>query len=338
MIILSIGKYLLGCPKRAKRIEHSAGALLFGALVYLLWNVRLEEIKCFSGQFIKAGEYTPRQIDADVEPVLVQRSTEHGAHNTILLTGDASCAQLVSQIHKNALGMKNCTKGYSVHIPSPGALEKAQHFLVIKVKRGESSRVLFTNKGWQVNSDILAMFMSKMEFFSRTSALSFLFPNKVFNEITIETNEEEVGKVLDVLWNINNLYSHSLGVYFYWVVGDKAVFLSSNVLLVILLGVTLVFLEVHSRGTFQNRLFSSKAHVFSLSVVCPGSAFFFFWGLTFFEQFILYWIVLLLVFPVALLLAGGSIALFACTLIGRQVKEKMERYMWARASPRVQNQ
>lgn len=332
MIIVRVAKYFLSSPKWMDRAVRGALVLLAGAAMVLLWGVKLETIPCHSEQSIKLGGYTAEAVELKVEPRVSHLDPDYDRHNTILLTGQPANARLIAQIHQNALKMKTRTKGYSIELPAPGRLARAQYFLVLEISAGPSTRVVLENRGWQPNSDVLALFINKLDVVSSTSWRSLFFPSKGFNEIAIETNEKEIDKVLDVLWHINNLYSHSLGVYFYWVVGSQAVFLSGQVLLVLALAGCLVLLELAAGGDFRVRLFSTKLPLLVAALVCPGSALLF-RGLTFFERFVLYWLLLPLVFPVALALAGEALLLQCCWFIGRAVQEKADK--WRSSRPRV---
>jgi len=307
MLLLKIARYVLSSERNIDHLKH----LLFGALVLLLsvmvCKVKYEDIKCFSEQSIKAGEYVPDEIDTNVEEIRRFRDVEHEKYNSVLLVGDVEASYLVSQIHKNARELPNRTKGYDVCVPPPAFFEKMQYFLVVHVEKSEESSVVLRNRGWQVNSDILSLFKNRLKLVAKSDFTSFFLPNLVFNEIAIATNENEMEKPLGAFWNINNLYSHSLGVYFYWVVGEKAVFLSSNALLVILAGVLLLFLEFASGGRFECRLWGEKLPALLCSLLSPGASLLL-RDLSFFECFILYFILVVTNFCAGAALAGAKIA------------------------------
>ncbi|KAI5186086.1 hypothetical protein NEHOM01_1268 [Nematocida homosporus] len=314
MLILTLGRFVLS----NKRYTNLAIVSVFFVLVALLSlsisQIKKEEIPCHSDQSIKTGEYEKETISLSQQRLTKYRDPDYEKYNTILFTGRPKDAWLISHIHQNVLEMPNRTKGYDIQVPEPSPLERLEYFLVIKIEESSTPQVTIINKGWQVNSDVLSLFTNKMDFSAKTTIRSFVFPDVVFNQLTVQCDQESIANLLDVLWNINNLYSHSLGVYFYWVVGDKAFFLSSMAPLVIVLGLLLLFIELIAGGSFQPTIVKDRAYILLIPFLAPGLSLWF--GLMEpFDLFILYSLLVLLHFPTALILASIKIAWFGYWLI-----------------------
>ncbi|OAG31423.1 hypothetical protein NEDG_01950 [Nematocida displodere] len=315
MLLLDVCRLILASPKA----RGWTGRLLGGALVLLagasLWMVKLEEIECFTDQSIKVGHYTKRVIAERSERRKTYRDPAYPLYNTVLLTGSEVSLGLISQIHLNACQMENRTKGYDVQVPSPGAFERLKYFLVVEVEEKDEAEVVVVNRGWQVNSDVLSMFARKMDLRVDRCWWSLVVQDRVFNHLKVTCNEKTLGRVLDAFWNINNLYSHSLGVYFYWVVGQKALFLSSIVPLVLVSGILLIAMEYATGGSFDVAVCSKLCSFLGMAYVAPVSVLFF-WKLSYFESLVIYAMLIPLHFPVALMLVAQKLLQFMFGISG----------------------
>lgn len=312
MLILRIAKVILTRKRYSQALACTTLCVLFSVFVYLVLCIKREEIKCYSDQSISVGEYVLETVITSADIKSNYRDHNYEKSSTVLLTGKKKDSRIVSLIHANALKMENRTKGYDIQIPEPGIIEKMQYFLVLQIeedKENQGSAVIITNRGWQVNSDILYLFSSKIDLEVKTNIKSFFLQDTCFNMIKIQCTEESIPEILKILWHINNMYHHSLGTYFYWVHKEKAIFLSSLVPLVIITGTLLLFLEIITGGDFNSRI--GKEKVFIIFAVCaaPGVAPLFA-GLKYCEVFFLYSILVFVHFPMGFALAATKIGLF----------------------------
>ncbi|KAI5173235.1 hypothetical protein NEFER03_2187 [Nematocida sp. LUAm3] len=309
MLIITIGKALFSKERYFNVLLRGTFIALLGAFGYLMWSVRLKTIECFSEQGIKSGTYQKDAIHLDVPTFSTYRDHEYHKGQSILLCGKPENMKLISQIHANALEIENRTKGYDVSIPAPSFKDQIEYFLVIEVEEREEGTIILENKGWQVNSDILALFMNKMLLETRTSFKSFFVPRYSFNYVHIGINSKDINEVLDVLWNINNMYSHSLGLYFYWAIGEQAIFLSSVVPLVVVIGLFLLFTEAVTGGSFEASLFKEKLPLLLVPFASPGVSLCLL-HLGYFDAFILYCLLVPMHFFVAIIFGCSKILLF----------------------------
>ncbi|KAI5180020.1 hypothetical protein NEOKW01_0349 [Nematocida sp. AWRm80] len=317
MLILDLFKVLVTKDKYRHFSIYLGFFGILSGIVYFVSQVSLENIKCFSDQSIRAGRYTKENIELEAPMITYYRDPDYNIYSSVLLTGTHKNTKLISQLHQNLLGMENRTKGYDIQIPLPSISTILEYFLVVEVDEMDIPTVILQNRGWQVNSDILALFKNKLEFQSESSLGSFVFPSTLFNKIKIGITEDTIDSALDVFWNINNLYSHSLGVYFYWIVGDKAIFMSSIVPLVILLPLFLVIGEFVSGGSFQARIFTSRIFFLLSCILCPISSLVLQFSMTPFEVSLIYCIIVSIHFPIAILLGISKGLMVLFSMIGR---------------------
>lgn len=314
MLILRV----LQCATKNKQTVQSitGGSFLVLTLctIYLLFKISLEEIPCHSDQLIKHAEYSVKCTDAKVAPIFEYREREYDEYNTILLTGNADTVHLISKIHRTAQEMQNRTKGYDIKIGKCSVSEMQKYFLVLEIEKNSRTVLYVKNRGWQANSDVFSIFCNRLHTEDRTGRDGAPLINLVFNKISLGLSEDDLESVLAILHNLHNLYSHSLGVYFYWVIAEKAVFLSSNVLLVFCVAIFLIFLEFITGGTFSLGLFQQKKGVYLLLMY--ECVFWDFALLSFFEVFFIYCVLVSLNFPLAILLGVFRIIFFFCEMIG----------------------
>ncbi|KAH9385284.1 uncharacterized protein NEMAJ01_0180 [Nematocida major] len=306
-----------------KTVKYTLNAVLLGLsvlTVHLFLGVRPEEIPCHSDQLIANARYSIEclHVAPDELPVLEYRDFEYDEYSTILLTGSKKDMHLIKRIHKTAQSMQNRTKGYDIKIGGCSSLEMAKYFLVLKIEAGDETVLLVENRGWQANSDVFSTFISRLYTEDRTGVGGASLLTPAFNTISLRISEEGLEEVLGILHNLHNLYSHSLGVYFYWIVGEKGIFLSSNVLLVLCLAGFLGILELLTGGDFQIRLLHGRQ---ALKLFLMGE--FVFWefcSFSFFEVFFVYCLLIPLNFPLAIILGTSRIILLFCELIGCSAK------------------
>lgn len=311
-----------------KSFQAAAGACalcLSVSLLYLLSQIRPVAIPCHSDQLIKQAEYTLHPDAPPVSPTAEFRDVEYDESNTILLAGAPEAAHTIAQIHGMARSMENRTKGYDISIGTLSWLEMAKYFFVLEIEDTPSETVLYVkNRGWQANSDVFSIFCERLPVSNAKNRDPFHLVSTGFSRIFLGVHSEEIEPLLGILHNIHNLYSHSLGVYFYWVFGEKAVFLCSNVLLVLVTALFLLFLEFITCGDFTVELARWENIPFLValghsSVLVDTASF------SFFETFLLYCVLAILQFPLALLLGVSRILFFFCGIIG--CRERREVFL-----------
>lgn len=302
-----------------KAFQATTGGTLVALSIYLFWlilHIRPQEIPCHSDQLIKHAEYSIHCAKGSTDTTKEYRDSEYDEYNSILLTGNSDVAHIIGKIHKTAQEMKNRTKGYDIKIGKCPSREMIKYFLVLEIEKTDEETVVYVkNRGWQANSDVFSIFCDRLPISDAKRKSVFGLIDIVFNKISLGVNEEGIEPVLGVLHNIHNLYSHSLGVYFYWMVEEKAIFLCSNVLLVLLIGVFLIFLEFITGGDFDIGIFR-PANIPSFILLVCNAAFIDSICLSFFETFFIYCVLVPLHFPLALVLGGSRIIFFFCEIIG----------------------
>ncbi|KAI5136288.1 hypothetical protein NEAUS05_2060 [Nematocida ausubeli] len=314
MLILHLLAYATKTKERVQVITGSILALLSITTLYLFSKIALQEIPCYSDQLIKHAEYSVKCTESKVAPVQEYRDSEYDEYNSILLTGSSSSAGLIARVHKTAQEMKNRTKGYDIKIGKCSLADMQKYFLVLEIEESDNTLLYIINQGWQVNSDILSIFCDRLYTAPMTGVAESALVNLTFNRLFLKISEDGLESVLAILHNIHNLYSHSLGVYFYWVVDDRAIFLSSNVLLVITIAVFLIFLEFATMGSFSIQPVQFKTAVHAL--MAQQLVFMDISEISYFEMFMVYSVLIPLNFPLAILLGSFRIFLFFCTMIG----------------------
>lgn len=163
-------------------------------------------------------------------------------HNTILLTGADTPAvrDILEAIRKKALGLPNRTKECVIKVPRPKSV--LGYFLVLEVEASDDGPVLVVeNRGWMPNSDVLALFAERMRITTRSPVSGLIWTRPFFNSVIIQCRKDALEEVEEALWCLNNMYSHLLGEYFYWVIRGRAVFLSSLAPLLVVIGALLLF-------------------------------------------------------------------------------------------------
>ncbi|KAI5126682.1 hypothetical protein NEPAR08_1528 [Nematocida parisii] len=314
MLILQVLRWATNTKQRVQNISICLLCLFTIVVLYLCYNVSLEEIKCYSDQLIKNAEYSVECTKSKITRVDEYRDSEYDEYSTILLTGKRDAADLIAKIHKTAQEMENRTKGYDIKIGECSHKDMQKYFLVLEIEKSDNTLLYINNQGWQVNSDILSIFCDRMFTADITGISGNRLINLVFNKISLGLSDDGIESVLAILHNIHNLYSHSLGVYFYWVINEKAIFLSSNVLLVLVLGVFLIFLEFITGGSFKFDFFRGSAIAHAL--LGYNMVFMNLNEMTCFEVFLLYSVLVPLNFPLAVILGVFRVVLFFCLLIG----------------------